>query len=354
MSNLSYSLMNPGDGDFISVVAQGRDLQSARFDHPNFVRIVELAKADDPKVFDLFDAAKAAAARFERLSERVMVRAGRIYLDGNEINSALTKQVIRFLDEGVEDWKPLVNFFEKVQTNVNEHSREQLYGFLERNSITITPDGDVVFYKGVYPDNSDGETVYRPQYAGYGIVDGVEYTNEKLPQKIGSIVEMPRDMVKHDPNSPCHTGLHAAAYSFAKGFANGTVLEIHVNPRDVVSVPGSANKVRVCRYKVVALAANPHETAVLAAEAPQEVKDQVDEQEATVEAAATTANDKKESTTVPTASARKRYPKPAQFDDLLDRAKRRKQGAEKFISKLQPTWTFHGGDAKERKNWTTN
>jgi hypothetical protein len=349
MSNLSYSLLPANAPEFISAVAPGHDLQSARSDHPKFKEIVELARADDLKVFHLFDVTKAAAAKFDKLSERVSVRHRRIYLDGDEIDSALSQQVVRFLDEGVEDWKPLVKFFEKVQTNTNEHSREQLFGFLKRNQITLTPEGDIVFYKGVNPEDTEEGRIYRPLNAGYGIVDGIEYQREYLPQKIGSVVEMPRTMVKHDPNSPCHTGLHAAAYSFAKTFASGTVLEIHVNPRDVVSVPGSANKVRVCRYVVVAEAANPHEVAVLAAEAPQEVKDQVDEQDTPAK-----SNDKKESTTVSTLPARKRYPKPAQFEELLTRAKTRKQGAEKFINKNQPTWTFVGGDAKERKNWVTN
>jgi hypothetical protein len=350
MPNLNYSLLDSGDGpEFISVVAGGQDIQSARSDHPNFERIVELARADDISVFDLFDIAKTAASRFDRLSERVTVRNGRVYFDGDEINNALTKQVIRFVDESVEDWKPLVNFFEKVQTNVNPHSREQLYGFIERNQITLTPDGDVVFYKGVKKSEEDNEVIYRPMNSGYGIVDGIEYHDEYLPQKVGSVVEMPREMVKHDPHAACHVGLHAAAYSFARTFgANDCVLELHVNPRDVVSVPDRSNKIRCCRYKIVGEAADAYQTATLAAEAPQEVKDQVDEQAQPAE------NNKKESTTVPTTTARKRYPKPAQFDDLLARAKRRKQGAEKFIGKLQPTWTFHGGDAKERKNWTTN
>src|SRR3954467_7705939 len=124
MSNLSYSLLPADAPEFISAVAPGYDLQSARKDHPNFERIVELARADDPKVFELFDITKTAAMKFEKLSERVTVRHRRLYLDGDEIDNSLAAQVTRFLDEGVEDWKPLVSFFEKVQTNVNEHSRE--------------------------------------------------------------------------------------------------------------------------------------------------------------------------------------------------------------------------------------
>jgi hypothetical protein len=40
-------------------------------------------------------------------------------------------------------------------------------------------------------------------------------------------------------------------YDYAKRYANGALLKVHVNPRDVVSVPtGEGEKVRVCRYVV--------------------------------------------------------------------------------------------------------
>jgi hypothetical protein len=43
------------------------------------------------------------------------------------------------------------------------------------------------------------------------------------------------------------------------------MLEVHVNPRDVVSVPTDSNwqKVRCCRYKVVDVIDQPYSTAVL-------------------------------------------------------------------------------------------
>ena len=63
---------------------------------------------------------------------------------------------------------------------------------------------------------------------------------------------MPRGEVQHDPESGCSTGLHVGTYAYAQGYARAALLTVHVNPRDVVSVPTDcdAEKMRVCRYVV--------------------------------------------------------------------------------------------------------
>jgi hypothetical protein len=50
----------------------------------------------------------------------------------------------------------------------------------------------------------------------------------------------------------CSVGLHVGTYDYASNFTLN-VLEVHVNPRDVVSVPTDSNwaKVRCCRYVVI-------------------------------------------------------------------------------------------------------
>lgn len=200
--------------------------------------------ADDPAVLDLFNLAKAVSERFSRLTERVSTANGRLYFDGDEVANALAAQVIRFLDEGVDDWQPLVNFFEKVEANPNEHSREQLYRWLDRHDFTITPSGDFVGYKGVGND-------LKSIHSGPGIVDGVPM-NGRLPNNPGSMVEIARSAVHHDPSVGCSTGLHVGTHGYASSFG-AVCLEVHVNPRDVVSVPTDCGdqKVRCCRYLVV-------------------------------------------------------------------------------------------------------
>lgn len=257
MSNIQFSSIISEDGQkFITAFVNGKLLPPVDDSHPNFDQIAsECANAldglyVDPQTFeDLFDVSVKVAQRFEKLSERVSVAHGRVYFDGDEIDSSLTQQIIRFLDSDEDDWRPLVNFFEKVQSNPIDHSKEQLFDWLKlHDTITITPEGDLIGYKGVHSDGNGG---YVSGFSGTAIVDGVRHTG-KIPNAVGSTVEMPRSEVAHDPATACSYGLHVGTYDYARSYAQAAMLAVRINPRDVVSVPTDAGgaKVRVCRYKV--------------------------------------------------------------------------------------------------------
>lgn len=223
--------------------------------HPNFERIhavlFEGEALDEGELVELFDVTREVARRFETLSERVKVSGGKVYFDGEVVHNALANHIKRFLDEGL-DFSPLVNFFERVAGNPNEHSREQLYEWLERHNFAIKADGRFVAYKGVTAgENVDGKTVYRSISRGRAISDNVTH-NGQIPQSIGSVVEMPRSEVQFDPAIGCSVGLHAGTWAYASSFSRGAVLEVSIDPRDVVSVPTDCDhqKVRVCRYTV--------------------------------------------------------------------------------------------------------
>lgn len=247
MPEISYSLISNDGGKNITVFHNGQ-MYAATDTHPNWTAIKAGAENDDPSVIDLFDIGATAQARFERLSDRVTVRSGNVFFDNQPVSNALTEQVVRFIENGYEDFKPLVAFFEKVQDNPNEHSREQLYDWLETHYFTITETGNFIGYKGV----RNGADTFESISHGTAISDGVEYTGA-IPNPIGAIVEMPRDAVQHDPSVGCHTGLHVGTWEYASGFAQGAVLKVEVNPRDVVSVPTDCNyqKLRTCRYTVL-------------------------------------------------------------------------------------------------------
>jgi hypothetical protein len=86
---------------------------------------------------------------------------------------------------------------------------------------------------------------------------------------------MPRSEVVHDPSQACERGLHVSTRSYAEGYArSGALLEVHVNPRDIVSVPtdGGGEKVRVCRYKIARVALDAYdERPVLRDDVPENV-----------------------------------------------------------------------------------
>jgi hypothetical protein len=255
-----FSIFRFSESDEVNLTAfVNGQMYSATNSHPNYERIKEMCESGNEDVVSLFDLSVTAQRRFDRLSERVTIANGRIYFDGEEVDNALTQQVARFISEGVEDFKPLVLFFEKVQTNVNPHSREQLYRWLKDRSFSINEEGNIIAYKGVRV--TDGE--YFSISHGTAIVDGVEH-NGAIPNHVGAVVEMPRSSVQHDPSVGCHTGLHAGTWNYASDFARGAVLTVEINPRDVVSVPTDCfdQKMRVCRYTVVDVTDSEIETSL--------------------------------------------------------------------------------------------
>lgn len=245
---IKHQLTTHGDKQELTVFVNG-ELQSATNEHPNWKAILQAVivdQTDDESAVErLFDVGKAVKDRFEKVSERVTVQNGHILLDGDVVDNSLTKQVVRFLDENVADWKPLVAFLERVVLNPQTHARDQLYTWLARHDFSITDDGRFVAYKGVQADGK-----YSSIMNGPGVVDGQPV--QHVTNAPGSVVEIARSKVQHDPRVGCASGLHAGTWSYARGFG-AVVVKVLVDPRDVVSVPTDcdAQKIRTCRYTVV-------------------------------------------------------------------------------------------------------
>lgn len=225
--------------------------------HPHFEAIKAALASGDESVFDLFDVGTGIAKRFEQITDRVSYDGKNILFDGDPIHSALANQVQRALEANEPSFAPLARFWEKLESNPNEHSRTQAYDWLACHKFQITEDGDIVGYKGVTSDGNGGyisTTSSRVPGVPSAFVDGVPVPPlSVVPNKVGSVVTMPRSEVAHDPREACKRGLHVSTRSYAEGYGRrGAILEVHVNPRDIVSVPtdGGGEKVRVCRYKI--------------------------------------------------------------------------------------------------------
>jgi hypothetical protein len=264
--SLNYTLVGNEAGEKnVTLYVEGRKPLLAHSTHPKFDAIVAGILADDASVADLFDLSQVAGQKFEKLSERVAVANGRVYFDGEELDEAISGEIVGFIEASVEDWKPLVAFIENVMQNPNPHSRENLYTWLVAHEITITESGLLVGYKGVEKD-ADGNL--QSSSEGVATVDGTVFEG-KIPNPIGAVVEMPRASVDHDPSNPCMSGLHVGTYQYAKGFAS-VLLEVHVNPRDIVNVPDASFKFRTCRYTVVQVIEDRYTSKVVADAKPAE------------------------------------------------------------------------------------
>jgi hypothetical protein len=132
--------------------------------------------------------------------------------------------------------EPLVNFMENLMTNPSKRAVTELYGFLEKNSLPITPDGYFLAYKKVRQNYFDCHT---------GTMDN----------SVGKVVEMERNEVNDNKDQTCSTGLHFCSQEYLPHFGGGDsrVVIVKINPRDVVSIPSDYNnaKGRACRYEVI-------------------------------------------------------------------------------------------------------
>jgi len=254
--SLKFNLVRHDDSANITVVVDG-EMFVADDQHPLFDEIIELAVGGYEGVVELFDTSRRVAERFEDLSDRVRVANSRVYVDQTEVEDAYTAQVVRFLEEDLDDWQPIVNFLEKVYSNTNEDIRENLSRWLDAERFTILPNGNILGYRGLNAN-------YTSKHAGPGIVNGVA-VNGNLDNSVGNTVEMDASAVEHNPSVGCSVGLHVGTYEYAKRWAgNGVVVNVEVDPRHVRSVPYECNgaKMRVSKYVVLDTVAQKLVTAV--------------------------------------------------------------------------------------------
>lgn len=251
---LMYKIYNSeNEGAGATVIFSDQTIQQISQDHDNYGRVVQILTStpvdaiDEVALQELLIPALGVGKSLNRLSERVSFDGSNVLFDGDVVSDAIAEHILRIVKEGgnPDSYKALVAFMEKLYTNPSEASRNSLYDFIVRHNITIDPDGDFYAYKGV---KANGGSIME----GFGIVDGVSM-NGSLPNKPGSILEIPRSKVDADNRVGCSTGLHAGTYDYASGWAQGLLLLVKINPRDVVSVPScsSYQKLRTCRYKVI-------------------------------------------------------------------------------------------------------
>lgn len=260
-------------------VFAGGAVYQAPSTHPSFTAILaRLANSpDDESVTTLFDPQAALNEVFRQISPRVSVVNGVVLYDGDVLHNGVAKQILRFVDEGQMDrLSAVAAFTERVMRNPSENSRDQLFAWLDKFDFTITPEGKFVAYKAVYLDKNGVGVSSRPAPERDQVrVDGVLIVDEPVKNLPGSVVTMPRSLVADNVYDGCSTGLHCGTYAYAKQFlgwgsSGGHILEVHVDPVDVVSVPHDENtqKIRVCRYEVIQVLEKEYTTPILPTSAP--------------------------------------------------------------------------------------
>jgi hypothetical protein len=101
-----------------------------------YQRVVDAIKANEWETVDgIIDPKKVV---LEYGNGNIAVEGDKLFWKGEEFHSSLSVRMIRMLQDGF-DIKPMVAFMENLMLNPSKRAVTELYGFLEKNNLPITP-----------------------------------------------------------------------------------------------------------------------------------------------------------------------------------------------------------------------
>lgn len=222
------------------VVVIGNKSHTISKTHITYQKVLDAIKAGDwDTVKDTIEPKKVVLSYGKG---NVSIEGETLFWKGRELNSGLAVRMITMLQEGFPI-EPMVLFMENLMSNPSKRSVQELYGFLEKSNLPITPDGCFLAYKKV-----------RGNY--FDVHSGT------MDNSVGKVVEMERNEVDDNKDQTCSTGLHFCSMSYLSCFGGERTVIVKINPRDVVSIPSDYNdaKGRACRYEVIGeLNVNPED-----------------------------------------------------------------------------------------------
>lgn len=138
--------------------------------------------------------------------------------------------------------------------NERGHSIDDLIKFLSRCDMPIADDGTIVAYKTLCKGTGDLKGMY------------VDPHTRRVPQNLGSFVQMDRTSVDPNRRNECSNGLHIARREYLYGYRGDEVFIVKIAPEDVIAVPeaDSGSKMRVAAYHIVGKLSSAGRDAIFA------------------------------------------------------------------------------------------
>jgi hypothetical protein len=159
-------------------------------------------------------------------------RNGEVLLNDQVLPEAVAEKALNMIDAGINAL-PLLRFLKRSQENPDPAVHEQLLQFVAANDFHIDQDGFIVAWKKVSEDMKDLWT------------RSLDYSPPRT-------VVMPREAVVADPDEACAAGLHFATWRFTYNYTGSRVVELRVDPANVVSVPKAhVDKARASSFQIV-------------------------------------------------------------------------------------------------------
>lgn len=234
---MSYPYLIQGNN---IVVVIGNKSHTVSKTHVTYQKVLDAIKAQDWAALPDIIEPKKVVLNYGK--GNVSIQGETLFWKNKELNTGLSVRMIQMLTEGFPI-EPMVAFMENLYANPSKRAVTELYGFLEKNNLPITPDGHFLAYKKVRANFFDVHS---------GTMDN----------SIGQIVEMERHDVDDNKDNTCSTGLHFCGMSYLNHFGGDRTVIVKINPADVVSIPSDYNdaKGRACRYEVIGeLNVNPED-----------------------------------------------------------------------------------------------
>ena len=230
---------------YITVFIEGKQY-TIRASDQSFPRAVEAYKVNDMEALLNIMSPALMIQKLYAKYENIEVKDGNVFVYGEPITSVVATRILTFLAEGI-DCVPIFKFITRLQNNPSKRAVDELYTFLEHENLPITSSGTFVAYKAIRNNFFD-------KYSG------------SFDNSVGNVVEMPRNKVDDNKDVGCSKGLHAGTLEYASGYAcdNDKLVLVEIDPADVVSIPTDCEfqKLRTCKYKVVAEYERPLTEAV--------------------------------------------------------------------------------------------
>lgn len=221
----------------LQVVLRG-DAVTVAHSVKNFNQILDAIRNghDERTIEALINITKNQVIAAVKLSVSLSYANGVVYHNGAKLQGYAVSKLVKLIEDGVSDFRPLANFLTKVQANPTPSVIQNLYEFLEFGNMPITANGDFLAYKAIKQDWKD---IHSGQFLN----------------TIGTQHVMPRLKVDPDRNQTCSNGFHVCSWAYLPHFAhaNGRVVICQINPADVVAIPADYNntKMRVAAYRVI-------------------------------------------------------------------------------------------------------
>ena len=215
------------------VVVIGNKSHTISKTHITYTKVLEAIKASDwDSLPDIIEPKKVVLNYGQG---NVSIQGETLFWKGKELNTGLSVRMIQMLQEGFPI-EPMVNFMENLYKNPSKRAVTELYGFLEKGNLPITPDGHFLAYKKVRNDYMD--------------IHSGTFNNS-----VGYVCEMERNKVDDNQNNTCSAGLHFCSKEYLPNFgsSDSRIMILKINPADVVSIPTDYNnsKGRACKYVVI-------------------------------------------------------------------------------------------------------